>query len=114
MNEQTCRVIEDYESAYPDPLNLKTGETVSLGERDDEYPGWIMATDSNGKAGWVPETYLEIDGDVGTLVRDYDATELTVNKGDVLRIIDEESEWVQCVTGDGKIGWIPLEKVDLI
>ncbi len=32
--EQHCRVIAAYETAYPDPLTLRAGEEVSIGQND--------------------------------------------------------------------------------
>jgi len=41
-------VITEHVSEYPDPVFLKKGEQVTLGETDDEYPNWIFATSVSG------------------------------------------------------------------
>ncbi|KAA3635891.1 MAG: hypothetical protein DWP97_03825, partial [Calditrichaeota bacterium] len=64
--------------------------------------------------GWVPERYLDVNGSVGILNRDYDATELDINPGDLLELILEESGWLLCIGEDGQKGWVPKECVELV
>lgn len=111
---KTCRVITDCVSAYPDPLILRKGDTLTVGERDDEWPGWIKGTDKSGKTGWIPEVYLKITGDTAEMLRDYNATELTVAAGEVLTVTEEESGWLLCITASGEKGWVPVENVEEI
>ncbi len=108
-----ARVIKAYESAYPDPLILSKGESVTLEVRDSEWPGWIWAIDSSGKAGWVPKSWIERKGNRGTITKDYSAFELTVKLGDMLTILEQESGWCRCRTASGKTGWVPSENLAL-
>lgn len=109
MNEERrrVRVVESYTAAYLDPLRARAGEVLALGKRDDEFPGWVWCTDPRGKSGWTPESYLEIHGDTGTLLHDYDARELTVKENDILIVEIEESGWLLCITDSGARGWVP-------
>lgn len=106
MNK-THRIIKSYSSAYPNPLKLCKGEAVTIAEKDCEWDGWLWCTDTNGLQGWVPESYIDRDGESGTLLRDYDATELSVDIGEIIEVLNEESGWLQCRRSDGSVGWIP-------
>jgi uncharacterized protein YgiM (DUF1202 family) len=109
--EKHAVVVTAYETPYPDPLKLAQGEVLTIGDRKSDWPGWVWCTDSSGKQGWVPESWLGRNGDRAVLKRDYDATELTVAEGDELVVLAEESSWFQCRTTDGTVGWVPRENV---
>ena len=48
-------VTEAHQSNYPNPISFQSGETVTLGRTDSEFPGWIRARLANGNEGWAPE-----------------------------------------------------------
>ena len=110
---ESCRVIKAYQSAYPNPLKLKKDDRIKTGERESEWPGWIWCTDRNNVSGWVPEGYIRIEGNEAIMLYDYDATELTVNPGDQLLIINEEVGWYWCLDPKGNSGWVPKENVKI-
>lgn len=99
------QVIADYDSPYTEPFFLKKGETVQVGRRDDEWPGWVWCTNTAGESRWVPEAYLSRDG---LVLRDYESTELTVKVGDVVTAVHQESGWHWCTNQSGQNGWVPL------
>jgi len=68
---------------------------------------WLWCIADTGKQGWVPETYLEHDGERGTCLRAYSAWELTVAAGDAVAVLDEESGWCWVEAESGELGWIP-------
>jgi uncharacterized protein YgiM (DUF1202 family) len=105
-------VIADYHSAYPDPIVLSVGDELTIEDRSSEWSGWIWCTTPNGKSGWVPEKYVQRNGNSGAALRDYSATELSVTKGDSLTIISEESGWLWCRHRDGRLGWVPIKHVE--
>ena len=105
--KRKVRVVKGYRTNYPEPLKLMAGEILTLGDRESQYAGWLWCTDKNGNSGWVPENYVEIIGLSVRMNRDYDATELNVDEGDELWILDQESGWVLCRTDDGRLGWLP-------
>ena len=78
---------------------------------DNEWPGWLWCIDKNGLASWVPENYLHIRQETGTLLCDYDATELSVNLDDRLTIIKHEAGWYWCKDTNEQYGWIPAENI---
>jgi SH3-like domain-containing protein len=108
-----CVVKSRYRSAFADPLRLKSGEEVAIGERKTEWSGWLWCEDKNGGTGWVPESYLQRRGNTGILLCDYDATELTVEEGEELHIIDDESGWIRCRNQKGEVGLVPIENVSI-
>jgi hypothetical protein len=103
------RVIKSYQAQYPDPIVIHRGETVSLGRRDAEYPGWIWATSLlTGKSGWVPEHFLSPGESPRAIARrDYSARELDVVEGAVVSVIEEVLGWSCVVTESGDSGWVP-------
>ncbi|UCC21261.1 MAG: hypothetical protein JSV62_08285 [Promethearchaeota archaeon] len=114
MKEKKCRVIEDYKSPYTEPLIITKGEIITIGEKDSEWTGWIWCTNKSGKTRWVPENYLEIEGKLGKMKQDYNATELSVKVGEELIIEKEEAEWFWVVNQQGKYGWVPIRNVQII
>jgi len=105
-------VITDYRSAYPDPIVLSVGDEVTVEDRKSEWSGWVWCTTAKGKSGWVPEKYVRRDGNSGVVLRDYEATELSVTKGEALTIITVESGWLWCQHEDSRLGWVPMEHVE--
>lgn len=113
MSQRRGKIRSAYKSAYPEPLIAAAGETLAVEDRETQWPGWLWGEHPGGQAGWVPDVYLQRDGDRGTLVRDYDATELTVDVGEELTALSEHGGWMRCRLDDGSLGWIPAEHVEL-
>ncbi|MBE9101043.1 SH3 domain-containing protein [Vacuolonema iberomarrocanum] len=107
------RVIEAYTTPYPNPVKFEVGEQVSLGQRDDEYPGWIWVTASGGKEGWAPEVLLDIDasGSRATALETYSARELNTHEEEILTVYRELNEWYWVCNADGQMGWVPIKTV---
>lgn len=114
MAKKLCRVIKDYISHFPDPLIICKGEIITVEEKECEWLGWIWATTESGKSGWVPINYLKIEGNKAVLLNEYNATELTVLKGQEFTIEKEESGWAWVSSETGERGWIPLENVKIL
>jgi hypothetical protein len=103
-----ARVLKSYTTQYPDPIVIQTGDTVTLGRRDTEFPGWIWATSAKtGKSGWVPERFLTIRGEQAESRRDYSARELSVLEGDIVTVVEEVLGWVLVEAESGVRGWVP-------
>jgi uncharacterized protein YgiM (DUF1202 family) len=92
---------------------MKAGDRLQVGDRKTHMAGWLWCTHSSGKSSWVPEGFLQRDGDTAIAARDYDAAELTVEAGQRLEILDEEATWYWCRTDAGDYGWVPVEHVEL-
>jgi hypothetical protein len=104
------RVIEDHVPQYPDPVRGRAGERWRLGHVDDEYPGWIWATDLAGRSGWAPIVALARDGEHGVLLEDYEATELDARAGEMVEATRELDGWWWC-HGQRGAGWLPAAKL---
>jgi uncharacterized protein YgiM (DUF1202 family) len=107
------KVIKDHRSEFHHPLIAKKGEIVEGQERETEWEGWLWCRDSSGFQGWVPKKYLESTSKSGhfQFLRDYNARELTIDKGQEVIVMDEESGWGWVRTTLGEEGWIPLENL---
>ncbi len=111
MEQKTRKVIKPHITTFPDPLKIKIGQSLTIIPKESEYPGWIWCVDRDGKDGWVPASYVKQYVDYGIALFDYDATELSVQVGEELTILKEESGWFWCRTRTGKFGWVPQENL---
>jgi len=111
---KNCKVIKAYRSAYPDPLIIKAGEVLTVEKKESEWAGWTWCVNKQGKSGWAPNSYLEINGDSCTALHDYDATELTIAVGEELTVLNEESGWFWCKNKEDCTGWVPVDCVELL
>jgi hypothetical protein len=110
--QQICRVISEYQSAYPDPLVVSVGDNLTVSEKESAWSGWVWCTNQDGKSGWVPESYVEWKGNACVALCDYDATELSVRVGEELVVGKEESGWLWCTSQEGQSGWVPAENLE--
>jgi len=94
-------------------LHQNAGDRLMWEKRPTPYTGWIWCTVLTGETGWVPESWLEFDGNTCLLLRDYDSTELTIKPGDVLMGILIESGWLYASNQQGEQGWVPIECVEV-
>jgi SH3-like domain-containing protein len=107
------KVIKGHKSEFHVPLMAKKGEIVEGQEKETEWEGWLFCRNRSGIHGWVPKSYLESVSESGRfqLLRDYNARELTVDQGQEVIVLDEESSWAWVRTLLGEEGWIPIEKL---
>ncbi len=91
---------------------MTTGERLQVGDRGSEWQGWVWCTSSDGESRWVPEAFVERHGEYCLALRNYESTELNVQEGDTLLIMEIESGWGWCTSTDGHNGWVPLSCVE--
>ena len=103
----SCQVVVAHQASYPYSLKVKAGEQVTVSDKKEV--GWVWCT-TNGRGAWIPEKYLTQSQQIGTLLVDYDSTELTVTVGERLTRIREESGWLWCSNQKGQKGWVPRAK----
>ncbi|MBI4576841.1 MAG: GNAT family N-acetyltransferase [Planctomycetes bacterium] len=111
-SERRGIVRKGYRSAYPEPLDVRAGEALVVHDRRSEWPGWVWCVKETGRAGWMPRSHLEESAGCCRTRVDYNATELTVEPGEVLAIEGEEAGWLLCSTVRGDKGWVPRSPVD--
>ncbi len=112
---ERVRVSMDYQAPYADPITAKAGDEVTVDlERKTQIPGWVWCTNMLHKSGWVPTAYLESHAGHTSLRVDYDAIELTVHIGEILKVKLKESGFFWVTHPAGKQGWIPMENVEAV
>jgi hypothetical protein len=114
MAKKKAKAKANYSSSTQDPLKFGKDEVLVVTYKSEEWPGWIWCINKDGKGGWAPINYLEIEGESAVARQDYDATELTVRIGDKLAVLDEESGWCWCAFGDDEKGWVPIEILEML
>ncbi len=102
------RAIQPWKVVYVDPIRGAAGDRLTLGRRDDEYPGWVWATAADGRVGWVPESWLRVEGERGVLLSGYTAAELPLEPGDVVSGELSLNGWLWAMNTTGEHGWVPL------
>ncbi|MHA2177513.1 MAG: SH3 domain-containing protein [Candidatus Thorarchaeota archaeon] len=107
------KVIKNHKSEFQVPLIAKEGDIVEGKERETEYEGWLWCQNTSGVHAWVPKTYLEQTSNSGQyqFLKDYNSHELTVDEGQEVIVLNEESGWAWARTPLGDEGWIPLENL---
>lgn len=110
---RSATVAEPYKMAYPNPIKLKVGDPVLIEkwESNPEWAGWAFCVDKRGIKGWVSEKYLQVDGDSAIAIRDYDATEISAQSGEQVKIHFEEFGWAWIENSQGQQGWIPIKNL---
>jgi hypothetical protein len=118
MTEQALprrvRVVQTHVTSDSNPIRFSAGETLGVGHHDQVWTEYVWGIDQAGRAGWVPDSYLEIapDGETAVALRDYDSTELSVGRKQILEVLDEAGGWYLCRTETGMSGWIPGTSVE--
>ncbi len=99
------RVAAAHEPPAYKPVSLQAGEIVKVGRRDDTWPAFLWCTCAKGEA-WIPDAYMTIDANVGTMQRDYSSRELAVVQGDSVTVLERCGRWALC-SFKTEQGWIP-------
>lgn len=91
------------------PIRLAPGEPVVVGERDTDWPAFVFVNASSGQ-GWVPLRHLSADRGAAVVEVAYDTTELAVEPGQEVTVVDrdDESGWWWCRDDSGAEGWVPV------
>ena len=105
-------VLSNYEACFVVTPVVAAEEYVSLRQFDEKNPGWFSGSDARGVPGYFPAAWFQLDElqHRAKALRDYSATELNVNEGDLVHVIETVSSWHLVVTADGLYeGWIPAD-----
>ena len=111
---QRVRVIEPHVTNDPNPVRFRAGDTHRRRTSRPGLEGYIWATDAGGPlrlgARRVPGDHR--DDARPSALRDYDSTELTVGRKEILEVLDEAGGWYLCRTQSGHSGWVPSTSVE--
>lgn len=114
--EHTYLVIQPHVSEFPEPMVLKQGDRVSVGQAYDGpegWPDWFLCSAPGQQPGFVPGQILERHGDgTGTLREDFTNRELDVAEGEVLHGERCLNGWLWATRpADAATGWVPLDNL---
>jgi len=112
----TYIVTEQHETEYQNPIMLKIGEKVIIGEEfsgsgnEENWTNWVYCKKIDGSTeGWVPKQIIEYNSEI--IIQDYSAKELSVEKGMIIEGIKELNGWLWSrIKSTDETGWIPLKK----
>ena len=108
------KVIKERKSDYPNPIEIKKDEIVSVGEEyvdNKNWSNWIKCTNKDNVSGWVPKQILKIDKNLARVLEDYSANELNINVGEEIEVIKILNGWTWSKNFNDELGWIPLENI---
>jgi hypothetical protein len=109
MSEETqYRVLSDYEVNDPHPLRLAAKVAVRVVRTDASWPGWLWVQ-AGDQTGWIAEALLDKqDNGEYLTIREYNGTELSAKKDEVLTELDSIGGWIFARSTTGETGWFPL------
>jgi uncharacterized protein YgiM (DUF1202 family) len=108
------KVVKEHEASFPYSMIVRAGDTVNVGEEDEDIPGWFWCTDEGGVSAWIPGSFLQREDGGAKMLVDYNSMEHTATLGEVLEFIKEAGGWIWCTNSSGKRGWVPSDKVEEI
>ena len=94
--------VNDHQGESKFPLFPK-GTAVKILAECENYPNWLSA-EIEGHFVYVPDHFIEKN----QLVIDYNPTELVVEKGEVVELLELHYEWA-LVQKENEIGWLPCK-----
>ena len=97
-------VVDGHEGEGMFPL-FRKGAIVGELNACDKFSHWFACV-IDGHETYIPDTYVVN----GVLNRDYDPTELVLQKGHVVTLLEVVFEWLYVEDEGGKRGWLPAGK----
>lgn len=89
-------------------IHIRPGDVVGVGHRNQQYPEFLWCASGDGHQGWVAESYLRMTGEKEAVAqREYDAAQLTVIRGELLDVLEQQGSWLLCRNARGVQGWVP-------
>lgn len=113
--ENRARVIKSHQSEVLTPFQAEKGDIVIGKEKPTQWEGWLYCRNKEGIYGWAPKAFftpVEDSSEEFQFIRAYNSFEISVSKGEFVKIQEIVSGWAIIENEDGKIGWIPLENLD--
>jgi uncharacterized protein YgiM (DUF1202 family) len=106
-------VVAGFDAKYPDQMAINVGQELTV-MKSDEWPGWLLCQNIDGKQGWVPEKIVKITGGKAVAQQPHDAHEISMQEGEIVRIerIETGRAWVTDMTNE--TGWVPLKNLKIV
>jgi len=117
LSAKYYRVIEDYQSPYPDSILFHKGGKVQVGKEftdDPDWKDWVWCEGEKGNKAWVPKQYLKTEAGSGVFLNDYDARELSVTVGEVIKVYEIVNGFGMSEKQNGERGWVPLKNIQAV
>ncbi len=113
--QKWAKATEKYVIVYKNPIKLLQGDQVRVLKYEDnpEWKGWVFCSDQRGVEGWVSETYLQIENQNAVVLKNCDATEISLTENQTVEILNEEFGWAWVRTENHQEGWVPLKNLQL-
>jgi hypothetical protein len=103
-----------HKASFSEALMAEKGDRVRVGREDPEMPGWYWCRDKKDREAWMPETYLDFNGEEAVFNQPYNSIEHTVELGEIVQYLGESLGWTECLNNEWKYGWIPSDKLEKI
>lgn len=116
MTQLSYVVTHSHISEFPEPMTLKTGDRILVGERYEGPEGWsdwYFCTAPGQQSGFVPGQLLDrlLDGSA-KMLEDFTNRELDVVEGQILKGERQLNGWLWATrASDGATGWVPLANI---
>ncbi len=112
-------VVKSHQSEFPNPIRLKTGDKIFVGELyegPEPWANWYLCSASGQEPGWVPVQVISLQEDgTGTATMDYTALEMDVAQGEIVKGGRKLNGWVWCtLSAAGREGWVPQENLKML
>lgn len=111
------RCIKNYQSPYPESTLFRAGEVVVVREEytlDPAWKDWFRCLANDGREAWIPKQYLNIQGESGTLLEEYDALELNLTVDEVISVRDIINGFGIAHNKNGEQGWVPMNHLEFL
>lgn len=107
-----ARVIAAHRAPDRPAIRIAPGDTVTLGDRDLDWPHFVWATLASGLGGWIPASMFDAERGSATAIDDYDTRELEAEPGEILTLHHETAGWWWAENVLGRTGWIPVRNLE--
>lgn len=94
-------------------IQAKKGDWLDYKRKPTEFEGWRWCTDHSQNSAWGPELWVNVSGTSCQLIRDYVSTELPLDIGDKVEIIELVSGWAWIRNSSSETGWVPTTCLEL-
>ncbi|MFC5577062.1 SH3 domain-containing protein [Lysobacter niabensis] len=107
-------VIATHRAPDRPSIRVEHGDTVTLGERDADWPQFVWTDLATGLGGWVPAILFDRDSGEATALRSYDTHELDADQGERIALHHELADWWWAENNHGTCGWIPARVLRIL